>query len=231
MDNLTHRLRLRFGKPVRDYREITLSSLNDPRYQHLRLLGGWIIYFALYFLTEKLIPVSACHVVHSRIDDMIPFGEFFVIFYCWWFVLIILTLIYFLFYDIQKFKEIQVFIMITQAAAMIVYIVYPTVQLLRPAVMPRENLFCAVLSLIYAFDTPTGVCPSLHVAYSMGIAAVWCRYRGASKQWKAFIVISVILICLSVMFVKQHSFVDVVMAIPVGIMAYVLVYGRHSIVR
>lgn len=231
MDYLTHRLRLKLGKPVRDYSKITLASLDQPRYQHLKLLGGWLIYFALYFLTEKLIPVSACHVVHSAVDDMIPFNEYFVVFYCWWFALIVLTLGFFLLYDIRKFKEIQVFIMITQAVAMIVYIVWPSVQMLRPAVMPHDNIFCSVLGLIYAFDTPTGVCPSLHVAYSMGIAAVWCRYKGASKTWKAFIVISVILICMSVMFVKQHSFVDVMAAIPVGIIAYVLVFGRHSIIQ
>jgi len=169
--------------------------------------------------------------VHSAVDDMIPFNEYFLVFYCWWFVLIFITLVYFLLYDIRKFKEFQVFIMITQAIAMIVYIVYPTIQLLRPAVLPHDNFLCAVMSFIYAFDTPTGVCPSLHVAYSLGIACVWCKYKEASAAWKAFVVISIILICISVMFVKQHSFVDVAAAIPVGMVAYILVYGKHSIVK
>lgn len=229
MDYLTHRLKLR--KPVIDYSGFRLSAINEPKYQHLKLLSGWIIYFALYFLTENLIPASACHVVHSAVDDMIPFSEYFLVFYCWWFALIFITLIYFLLYDIRKFKEFQVFIMITQAIAMIVYIVYPTVQLLRPAVLPHENFLCAVMSFIYAFDTPTGVCPSLHVAYSLGIASVWCKYKDASAAWKAFVTISVVLICISVMFVKQHSFIDVIAAIPVGIVAYILVYGKHSIVK
>jgi membrane-associated phospholipid phosphatase len=39
------------------------------------------------------------------------------------------------------------------------------------------------------------------------------------------------MISISVMFVKQHSFVDVVAAIPLGIIAYALVYGKHSIVQ
>lgn len=229
MDHLTQLLKLR--KPVRDYRDFKLKAINEPRYEHLKLLSGWIIYFALYFLTENLIPVSACHVVHSKVDDMIPFNEYFLIFYCFWFLLIAISLGYFLLYDIQKFKELQVFIMVTQAIAMVVYIVYPTVQFLRPDVMPRDNFFCGLMSFIYAFDTPTGVCPSLHVAYSMGIATVWCKAKGVSKWWKAFVVIAVIMICMSVMFVKQHSFVDVMAAIPVGIIAYILVYGKHSIVQ
>ena len=229
MDYLIQRLGLR--KPVRDYRKFRISAINDPKYEHLKLLSGWLIYFALYFITENLIPVSACHVVHSAVDDMIPFNEYFLIFYCSWYALIVVSLGYFLLYDIQKFKELQVFIMITQAVAMAVYIIYPSVQMMRPDVMPNSNFLCDLMSFIYAFDTPTGVCPSLHVAYSLGIGTVWCKYARAPKWWKAVVVIQVILICLSVMFVKQHSFIDVMAAIPLGILAYILVYGKHSIIQ
>ena len=229
MDYLIQRLGLR--KPVRDYRKFRISAINDPKYEHLKLLSGWLIYFALYFITENLIPVSACHVVHSAVDDMIPFNEYFLIFYCSWYALIVVSLGYFLLYDIQKFKELQVFIMITQAVAMAVYIIYPSVQMMRPDVMPNSNFLCDLMSFIYAFDTPTGVCPSLHVAYSLGIAAVWCKYRRAPKWWKAVVVVQVIMICISVMFVKQHSFIDVMAAIPLGILAYILVYGKHSIIQ
>ena len=229
MDYLIQRLGLR--KPVRDYRKFRISAINDPKYEHLKLLSGWLIYFALYFITENLIPVSACHVVHSAVDDMIPFNEYFLIFYCSWYALIVVSLGYFLLYDIQKFKELQVFIMITQAVAMAVYIIYPSVQMMRPDVMPNSNFLCDLMSFIYAFDTPTGVCPSLHVAYSLGIGTVWCKYARAPKWWKAVVVIQVILICLSVMFVKQHSFVDVMAAVPLGILAYILVYGKHSIIQ
>ena len=229
MDHLTHLLGRR--KPVRDYSKFRLSAINDENYQHLKLLSGWLIYFVLYFLTENLIPVSACHVIHSPVDDIIPFNEYFAIFYCWWYVLIFISLGFFLLYDIQKFKELQVFIMVTQAIAMVIYIVYPSVQLLRPAVMPRDNFFCSLMSFIYAFDTPTGVCPSLHVAYSLGIATVWCKYKDASKIWKAFVIFSVMMICVSVLFVKQHSFYDVIAAVPLGLIAYILVYGKHSIVQ
>jgi membrane-associated phospholipid phosphatase len=229
MDYLIQRLGLR--KPVRDYRKFRLSAINDPKYEHLKLLSGWLVYFAFYFLTENLIPVSACHVIHSSVDDMIPFNEYFLLFYCWWYVLIVISLGYFLLYDIRKFKELQVFIMVTQAVAMAVYIIYPSVQLGRPAVMPHDNFLCDLMRFIYMFDTPTGVCPSLHVAYSLGIGTVWCKSERAPKWWKAFVVLSVIMISISVMFVKQHSFIDVAAAVPVGIIAYILVYGKHSIIQ
>lgn len=215
-------------KPEVDYREFRLSKLNEPRFSHLKLLGGWIVYFAFFFLTENLIPVSKCHVVHCALDDVIPFNEYFLIFYCLWFALIAVSLGYYLLYDTERFRELQIFIMTTQAVAMAVYIIYPSVQMLRPEVMPNDGFLCSVMSFIYAFDTPTGVCPSLHVAYSAGIASVWCRDENAPKWWKAVIVILVIMICISVTFVKQHSVVDIMAAIPVCMIAEYVVYGDHA---
>lgn len=213
-------------RPVVDYRAFRFSRLNEPRFSHLKLLGGWIVYFILYFLTENLIPLENCHVIHSRLDDLIPFNELFTVFYCYWYVLLVFSLLYFLLYDIKSFKHLQTFIMITQAVAMAVYILYPSVQYLRPAVMPRDNFLCRVMAFIYAFDTPSGVCPSLHVAYSMGIASVWCKSGDASKLWKAIVVLSTVVISISTTFVKQHSAIDVFAAVPVGLIAEYILYGQ-----
>ena len=219
--------RIRIPEPVVDYRQFRLSRINEPRFSHVKLLGGWLVYFALYFITENLIPVEQCHVIHCALDDIIPFNEYFLIFYCYWYVLLVASLAYFFFYDVESFKCLQKYIMVTQAAAMVIYIVYPSVQLLRPDTMPNDNFFCQVLSFIYAFDTPTGVCPSLHVAYSMGIASVWTKRKDTSPAFKTFIVLSAVMISISVTFVKQHSAMDVAAAIPVCLLAELLVYGKY----
>ena len=213
-------------KPVVDYREFRFSKLNDPKFRHLKLLGCWIGYFSLYFLTENLIPVSACHEVHCVLDDMIPFTEQFVIFYYSWYLLCVLSLLYYLLYDVPRFRQLQIFIGITQAVAMFVYIVYPTIQLLRPAVMPRDNFFTRVIGFLYAFDTPTGVSPSLHVAYTIGILSVFFKDPGISKKVKVALLIWGVLICLSTAFIKQHSVVDIFTALPLGLLAEILVFGR-----
>lgn len=214
--------------PVVDYRAFRLSRLNEPRFSHLKLLGGWIVYFILYFITENLIPLESCHIIHCGLDDLIPFNEFFAIFYCGWYALIVFSLLCFLLYDIKSFKHLQVFIMITQLIAMSVYILYPSVQYLRPESMPRNNLLCRVMAFIYAFDTPSGVLPSLHVAYSMGIASVWCKRKETSKAWKAAVVLSAVIISVSTTFVKQHSALDVFAAIPVGLIAEYILYGKST---
>ena len=214
-------------KPVVDYRQFRLSKINEPQFAHLKLLLGWVVYFLFYFLTENFIPVESCHVIHSALDDLIPFNEFFFIPYCFWYLLIVISLVYFALYDVENFKNLQIFIIITQVVAMTVYILYPSVQDLRPTEFARDNFFTWLAGIIYTFDTPTGVCPSLHVAYSLGIGSCWLKEKSASKLWKGFVVFSVILISLSTAVVKQHSVVDIAAALPVGLLAEILVFGKY----
>ena len=209
-----------------DYSGFSLRRLNEPRFAHAKLLVGWLVYFALYFITENLIPLDHCHVIHGFLDDVIPFREGFVVFYVGWFVLVAGSLAYTFFYDVESFKRLQIFLMITQALAMLCYIVYPSVQDLRPAVFPRQNFFTWILGIIYAFDTPTGVCPSLHVAYSLGILSVALKDRDLNPWLKAALGVFVLMVCMAVCFVKQHSSIDVVAALPVCLIAELAVYGR-----
>ena len=214
-------------KPVVDYRNFRLSRLNQPEFSHLKLLFGWVVYFAFYFLTENLIPPERCHIIHCALDDIIPFNEYFFIPYTFWYFLIVFSLGYFALYNIEHFKNLQVYIIITQVVAMICYILYPSIQQLRPASFERDYFFTHIAALIYTFDTPTGVCPSLHVAYSLGIASTWLKEKSASRWWKAFVVFSVFMISISTAFVKQHSVVDIFAALPVGVLAEFLVFGNY----
>ena len=213
-------------RPIYDYRGFSLRKLNDPRFAHLKLLGGWIVYFALYFITENLIPWERCTPIHCGLDDLIPFNEWFALFYVGWYALVFGSLLYTLLFDVPRFRKIQIFIMITQAVAMVCYILWPTRQDLRPEVFPRENFLTSVMAFIYAFDTSTGVCPSLHVAYSLGILSAGLKDEARSAWGKGCLTLFVVGVCLAVCFVKQHSALDVLFALPVGLLAEILVYGR-----
>lgn len=211
-------------KPVVDYRQFRLRKLNDPQFSHLKLLLGWVGYFCLYFLTEQLIPRENCTPVHWFLDDLVPFCEWFIIPYVFWYALIVFSLGYFALYNIDSFKKLSVYIIITQVVAMAVYIIFPNRQDLRPEVFPRDNFLTDIIGFLYAFDTSTNVCPSLHVGYSLGIASVWLKEKNAPLAGKIFVVVAVILICLSTAFVKQHSTLDIVAAIPLGILAEILTF-------
>ena len=212
-------------KPV-DYSGFSLRRLNEPRFSHVKLLGGWIFYFTMYFVTENLIPREACHPIHCALDDLIPFNEFFLIFYVGWYALVFGALAYTLFFDVPKFRKLQIFIIITQVIAMTCYVIYPSRQDLRPEVFERQNVLTALMAFIYSFDTSTGVCPSLHVGYSLGILSVALKDRELGSGWKALLGFVVLMICLAVCFVKQHSALDVFWALPMCLVAEIVTYGK-----
>lgn len=213
-------------QPVVKLSEFRLSKINTPEYRHLKYLLGWVGYFILFFLTENLIPAERCHVVHCRLDDLIPFCEVFIIPYVFWYFLIVITLLYFARYNPEGFKQVMTFIIVTQVVAMACYILFPTRQDLRPAEFPRDNIFTRLIGILYTYDTNTGVCPSLHVAYSIGLVSAWLKERDVHRGFKAFVVVSAILICLSTMFIKQHSALDAFAALPLCLLAELIAYGK-----
>ena len=213
--------------PVVDYRKFRLSKLNTAEFSHLKLLFGWAVYFALYFITERFISAESCTPVHCFIDDLIPFCEVFLIPYVGWYLLVVGSLLYFALYNVENFKRLQIFIIVTQIVAMATYIIFPTRQDLRPTEFARDNFLTDCVGFLYSFDTNTGVCPSLHCAYSIGIASVWFKEKSASVSLKVFILTFVILVCLSTMFIKQHSAVDFFASLPVCLLAEVIACGSY----
>lgn len=209
-----------------DYRQFRLKRINEPQFAHAKLWLTWLVYFALYFLTENLIPAEKCHVMHCFLDDLIPFNEYFLIFYTGWYLLVAGSLLYYFFYDVGRFRELDLYIFVTQMAAMACYIFFPSRQDLRPEVFPRENFFTWVMGLIYTFDTNTGVCPSLHVAYSLAIVSVILKDTELKKTTKVLVTVFSILVCLSTAFVKQHSTLDILAALPVVLLGEILIYGK-----
>ena len=209
-----------------DYRQFRLKRINEPQFAHVKLWLTWLLYFALYFLTENLIPAEKCHVMHCFLDDLIPFNEYFLIFYTGWYLLVAGSLLYYFFYDVGRFRELDLYIFVTQMAAMACYIFFPSRQDLRPEIFPRENFFTWVMGLIYTFDTNTGVCPSLHVAYSLAIVSVMLKDTYLKKTTKVLVTVFSILVCLSTAFVKQHSTLDILAAIPVVLLGEILIYGK-----
>lgn len=213
-------------KPVVNYMKFRPSKINSPEFSHLKLLLGWPGYFAMYWLTESFIATENCHIIHSTLDNFIPFCEFFVIPYVLWYALIAGSLLYFLLYNVDSFKRLQTYIIIVQVIATVIYVIYPNKQELRPEVFPRDNFLTDVVANLYSIDTNTGVCPSLHVAVSLGIASAWLKEKSANVAFKIFIVAFAFSICLATVFIKQHSVIDFFAALPLCFFAEIAVFGK-----
>jgi membrane-associated phospholipid phosphatase len=112
-------------------------------------------------------------------------------------------------YDIKNFVRAEKIIVGMQIIAVITYIVWPSVQNLRPDHFEHNNICTWMLGILYSVDTPTGVCPSLHVGYTLAVLSAWIAAKDVKLWKKVLVTIWGFMICISVCFVKQHSFTDV----------------------
>ncbi len=214
-------------KPVVDYRKFSFKKLNTPEFSHLWLLTGWVVYFILFFLTEKFVPQESCRVMYTPSDDMIPFSEWFIIPYVSWYFLIIGSIIYFALYNPDGFKKLMMFWIIVQLSAMAIYIIFPSRQALRPEVFPRDNILTDAVKFLYSIDTDTNVCPSMHVSFSLAMVSVWLKEKSASRLCKSLILLFVALVIMSVSFIKQHSLIDTYAAFAQCAVTELIVYGKY----
>ena len=223
---------IRLPEPQVDIRHFRLKDINMPQYHHFWLLLFWPAYYLRYFLVELLNPAgSVCHVMHTALDDLIPLWEIFLIPYGLWMVLMLALTAFTMIYDVDAFKKYIKYLIITITVSTTVFIVYPTCQNLRPNTFERNNFFTWILGIVYQVDTNTNVCPSEHVIGSMAMlaTALNCRYL-SDKLWKKVVVtISMILVSLSTVFLKQHSLLEVIYALPLCAAAYVLVFKPFSL--
>ena len=210
-------------KPEVDYRKFRLGKLNTPEFRHLKYLLYWPL-FGLGFLTvERLwIRDSYCP-ISCPLDDLIPLCEFFLIPYLFWFVYLVGMLLYTLFFDLSAFRRMMIFVMVSYTAALMIFVLFPNCQELRPVSFERDNLFTRFLAGFYQFDTNTNVCPYIHVIGSVAtLYASWNSKHFHSVPWRIAFTVTAILISVSTVFLKQHSVIDLLAAVPVCIVSCIV---------
>ena len=215
MDTKPKLLRLRLGRPQR----IRLSEL--------KLLLFWPLWFLLFTWLESR--EIGYHIVECSLDDKIPFLEIFIIPYYFWFVFIAGTLLYGLVYDRECYRKMMAFIAMTYLATAVIYIVLPSQQVLRPTVFPRHNFLTNLVAGLYASDTNTNVCPSIHVIGSMAaVFAGWHSKAFSTPLWRFLYCLTALVICLSTVFLKQHSVLDSIPALVISFAAVFVIYRKKE---
>ncbi len=212
-----------------DYSGFRLKKLFSPEYRHILLLLYWPLYGLVFLFLERFHEVDRYFPVYCRLDDMIPFCEYFLIPYLFWFALIFGMIVYTFFYDPDTLRRMMGFIILTYSLALFIYLVFPTCQQLRPVSFARDNVFTRALAGFYGYDTNTNVCPSIHVIGSFAAAFAAWRARGLTKPLtRCFFVVCAVLICISTLFIKQHSVIDVLAGAAVSFAAYPLFFGEKE---
>lgn len=198
------------------------------KYSHAWVFLYAFIYLPWFNYLEQHIQKNY-FVIHSPLDDFIPFVEFFIIPYYFWFIFMGICVFYFFFTDKKGFYRITTFLIIGMTVFLIICTVFPNGLNLRPAVFARDNFCVDLVRRLYRIDTPTNVLPSIHVFNTVGIliAAAHSEKLRAYKGIMCGAYITGILIILSTVFLKQHSVTDVIAAFAMACIIYPFVYASQ----
>lgn len=208
------------GKVINKFRE---CAKENKLFVFLLLYG---IFYILSFIWLESRNVQI-NIVYSEWDSFIPFCEYFIIPYFLWFVYIAFTIIYFIFFckDQDERKRYIYSFCAGMTMFLLVSYVYPNGHNLRPE-LTGDSIFIRAVKLLYWIDTPTNILPSMHVFVTVACSIALLRQKSlcSRKGFAPGVWICGILIILSTLFLKQHSVVDVILALILNIVCYIWFY-------
>lgn len=199
-------------------------------HRHAWMFLYFLIYLPWFAWLEKTVGNTPEYIIHMKLDDFIPFNEFFIIPYMLWFAFIAIAVLYFFFADSHEFYQLTCFLFIGMTIFLIVSTLFPNGQQLRPTEFARDNIFVELVKTLYTVDTPTNIAPSIHVYNTL---CVWIAIQKSTfikthvKHRKLICTCTTILsvlIVLSTMFLKQHSAFDVITAFAMCGFFYLFIY-------
>lgn len=196
---------------------------------HVLLVLYLPVFLAAFFLLENHVTADSDYwVSYMPLDDRIPFLEGFVLAYYLWYPLLVAVGLWLMVKDAPAFCRYMYVLMLGFSLSLLFCAVFPNGQDLRPEQFQHDNLCTRMVALMYAVDTNTNVMPSIHVIGAA--AAVFGVFDSETTNagWlRALVVIAALLISVSTVFIKQHSFLDIIVGAAVCIPLYFVVYGTR----
>lgn len=185
-----------------------------PKYAYIPV-GICIIFNALAYNVSRLFTNLLPHYDFSLpIDSMIPYVSPFIVIYILSYLLWVIGFVIFARENRSICNEMFASELIGKILCLACFIIIPT-EMTR-ADVTGGGIFNWLTSVVYTFDQPNNLFPSIHCMES------WICFRGAFKCKKissyycsAWFILAV-LICASTVLVKQHLFVDIFAGIAVG---------------
>ncbi len=202
-----------------------MNTIRKPinEYKHLLYMLILIPLLICFNFCQRFLKPK--YTIHCSFDDYIPFLKVFILAYMFWFIYMGIGFVYFGLKSREDFMNLIKFIFLGMGVSYIIFVTLPSGQNLRPA-LQGNDILTKMIGFIYSIDPPVNVCPSIHVINSIGVnAVVWNSSLFANnKRIKVSSAVIMILICFSTLFIKQHSFLDVIAGIGLSIMLYIFIY-------
>ena len=206
------------------YMNIIDNAFKNARKSDLIMLFYWFPYLIVFKLLED--SKGPFHVMETTLDHLIPFVSIFVYPYLFWFIYMAICIVYLFICNKEVYRHLMVYIIIGYSLGLFVFAVFPSAQYLRVDVSMATSLSDHIINFIYGLDTSTNVCPSIHVIGALGAMMIMLKtdLLKSNVVLRAINIIVGISICLSTVFIKQHSVIDVGFGILIAFVLYDVSY-------
>lgn len=196
------------------------------KYKHAWILSYAFIYLPWFLYLEKTV-TRDYYVLHTRLDDMIPFNEYFIIPYLLWFAYVAGTILFFFFTNKQDYYRLCAYLFTGMTISLLICTIFPNGTDLRTLVDPDKNFCSKLVFYLHTADTSTNIFPSIHVFNSIGVHIAVMHSESLRKKRRvcsaSFILM--IAICMATVMLKQHSVVDVAGSLVMAYLLYPFVYS------
>ena len=194
----------------------------------------YLVFYMIWFTILERLPRTKFFDLSSELDTYIPFIVEFIIPYLSWFLFQAVWVVFVFFVDRKTYEQLTTMLMIGMTVFLVVSTFLPTKISLRPYYIESRGICAFLVRRLWAVDTPTNVWPSIHVFNTTALMMTLFTSQHPLLRKNA-VRIPVVFWCgmivLSTMFLKQHSVGDVLAALALNGIAYVLVYNWGFVVR
>lgn len=197
------------------------------------LLLAWPVEWIWYGILNQSQTAETSHIIYSALDDKIPFCEYFIIPYVLWYLYIAVATFYTLAKSKKDFIHLSSMVYLGMFGSMIICTVYPSWHLLRPDITTmNDNIFTKLVLYLWEVDNPAVIFPSMHVlvAVNITVALIMADCMRGKTWWKVAAVIYTVLVSASTVLIKQHSILDVFLALvfvlPYSLLTYLVIYPK-----
>jgi membrane-associated phospholipid phosphatase len=200
--------------------KVISDAVKNAKNRDIIMMLYWFPY--LWVFKQLEFTTKNYHVIESYIDSLIPFVSVFVYPYIFWFPYMAICIGYAFIFDKSVYRHLMIFVIISYTIGLLSFELFPSIQNLRVDLTGVTSFSGGIVNYIYSIDTNTNVCPSIHVIGALGAMLIMLRTKlmKNNSTIKNINITVGILICLSTMFIKQHSFIDVVFGCVLTMLLY-----------
>ena len=206
-------------------------SLRSRLKPHLWFQAYWVVYLVWFFWLDLTI-TDPKYIIHSPIDDFIPFNEWLVFPYCSWPLLLAAVTALLWWNDTESYDKLCLMMLSGMTFCPILYMVLPNGLDIRPTAeaVGRDNIAMQIMQLLWKADASVNVCPSIHCQSSGCMALAFSQSRLAKGRpgLKVLAWVWAALICASTVFTKQHSILDVVCGLALVAVWVPVLYAKKT---